>query len=537
MSQKMCLRVVGAVLLVASVVFLVLGLTSGGPRARITGAMDVSMQAREYVMSGVYKVYALKGSPAGIWVAKAVFQNNTGAPVENLKVRYKLEGFSDWDSWHVYKRLVPTQTVVDTYYPLLSDRCGKQTNRTPTELTMEYEYTDASGKKHSDSMSKRLTMLGVHEIVYRTLPLEEVHGEFQEFFANPPRTAEGLTPDDKAAGGLAALANERALGAGASIDDESCVKVMREAYEIMRAINITYQSPGGGGSNFGDKSFDPMLVQSIQYPRDTIRKRTGTCIELAILYASMLKSQGIKPYLVMLPGHCFPIGQLPKSGGFVPVESTGVGGGGRNSVDFDKAVEIGQKQWNELLKTGEFMLVDVEECIEMGIVPPDLEPLPDDILQRWKITDMLGVGTAGGTGGARGTGGAVQPPPPPPPPSSIQPGDWSVVVASGQNRLNAVAKVQTQGNQVVIVFGLQYTQTDARGVVHQFEEINRFDGTIQGNIITAQCRQAIWKMDGQNVTPNLPIDLRLQVAADGRSAQGIASGTSGQAQIMMQWTK
>ena len=514
------LRIAGAILIAVSIVFLILALTSGKSAAKVTGDLEVSMQTREYIMSGVYKVYALKDRPAGIWAAKTIFENKTGAPVENLKVRYKMEGFSDWGSWHVYKRLVPTQMVVDTYYPLLSDRCAKQANRTPTELTMEYEYEDAAGEKHSDSMAKRLTMLGVREVVYRTLPLEEVHGQFQEFFANSPLTAAWVTPDDKAVGGLAALANEKALGAGASINDENCIKVMREAYEIMRTINVTYQSPGGGGGSFGDKSFDPMLVQSIQYPRDTIRKRSGTCIELAILYASMLKSQGIKPYLVMLPGHCFPIGQLPTSGSFIPVESTCVGGGGRNSQDFAQAVKIARKEWSDLLKSRQFMLVDVEKCIEMGIVPPDLEPLPEDILQRWKITDMVA--------GKTGTGGTQ---------SAVRPGQWSVTLTNAQRRLTGVAQVQVQGNQVVLVFGLQYNQVDARGVNHRYEEVNRFNGTIQGKIITGQCRQAAWKIDGRQVRPTLPMNLKLQVSADGRSAQGTAGGTAGQVQVAMTWTK
>lgn len=526
--------IAGAALIAASLVFLALALTEDRRLSpRVEGSLDVTLQTREYVMSGVYKVYALKDRPAGIWVAKAIFENRTGAPIENLRVRYRMAEFSDWGSWQVHRRMVPDQTVVDTYYPILSDRCGKQENRATTELTMEYEYTDALGRKHTDSMTRRMTMLGVREVVYRTLPLEELHGEFQEFFANSPLTAAWVTPDDKAAGGLAALANERALGAGASINDENCIQVMRECYDIMRAINITYQSPGGGGSSFGDKSFDPFLVQTIQYPRDTIRKRSGTCIELAVLYASMLKSVGIKPYLVMLPGHCFPIGQLPVSGAMIPVESTGVGGGALHSVDFQQAVDIGQKQWNELLQTGQFMLVDIDQCIEMGIVPPDLEPLPDDILQRWKIADMLA------------TEPRVAHPPPPDagrtvpvdagtrqPPMAMQPGPWRALIA---NQNPATVKVDVRGNQVQLVFTLQYTIVDYSGAARQCEEVNQFEGTVEGNILTAVCRNAVWRMDGQPVQPNLPIQLRMQIAPDGRSAQGIVAGNTGQAQIAMQW--
>ena len=524
-------RIVGGLLVAGSVVFLILAITGAGGGSAPTGELQMSMQSREYIMSGVYKVYALKDKPAGIWVAKTIFENKTSGVIRDLKVRYRLEGFSDWSSWQVHKCLVPSQTVVDTYYPLLSATCGKQENRATTELKMEYEYTDAAGKSHSDSASKRLTMLGIREIVYRTMPLEEVQGQYQEFFVNSPLTAAWVTPDDKAAGGLAALANERALGAGASTSDENCIKVMTQAYEMMRAINITYQSPGGGGANIGEKSFDPLLVQSVQYPRDTIRKRTGTCIELAILYASMLKSQGIKPYLVMLPGHCFPIGELPTSGSFLPVEATCVGGGGRNSQDFAKAVEVAQKEWADLQKSGDFILVDVEACIEMGIVPPDLEPLPDDILQRWKITEMAAGKAPGGQGGGGGGGGGVAPPA-----GGIQPGNWRATVSNGQSQIGGSAHVQVSGAQVSLVFSLQYSQTDMNGVAHSCEEVDAFAGTIQGNALNAECRQATWKMDGQAVPPRLPIRLQLQTSPDGRTAQGMVAGVNGQAQVSMQWS-
>ena len=109
---------------------------------------------------------------------------------------------------------------------------------------------------------------------------------------------------------------------------------MRELYEILRANDFTYQHPPA----LSDKqlSFDIQRVQNVKFPRDVIRDRSGTCIDLAILYASMVNAVGLEPHLALIPGHCFPVVRLP-GGQLVAVEATGLAGGLRfGSAGFAK---------------------------------------------------------------------------------------------------------------------------------------------------------------------------------------------------------
>ena len=98
--------------------------------------------------------------------------------------------------------------------------------------------------------------------------------------------------------------------------------------------------------------FDNTIVQSIKFPRDVIRDKSGTCIELAALYCSMAHSVGLKPYMVLIPGHAFSLIRLP-SGNLLPVETTGVGGGLRHgSAPFDKVVTAAAETYKKAAAEG-----------------------------------------------------------------------------------------------------------------------------------------------------------------------------------------
>jgi len=525
--MKLTLRVLGSLFAAAGVVFLIVALVGGGSRARHTdaaaakdGSLTCKWYAREKVISGAYKVYGIDDAP--LWLAKTVFYNGTGQTLRDLKVRYKLGGYADWSAWQVHPAVVPTQTVVDLYHPILSSACAKLTSRTPAELRMEYQYTTADGQVKTDSRSERITVLGRNEFFYTDLTSEERTGSFQDFQTYSDLLAAWVTKADAPVAGLASLANERAGGVGSSSSDENCIKVLAHLYEILRTIRVTYQHPSAQYEQ--DKSFDIMLVQSIQYPRDTIQKRSGTCIDLAILLAAMMESVGIEPYLVSMDGHVFPMAKLP-SGQFLSVEATCVGGGGRKSLGFEDAVKASAKTWKELQQTGRYVITDCRTCWGNGISPPELDPLPADVLERWGIVQLVrGAGrpvTPGPTGnGAASAGATVR-----------LPANWSFSLTqpTGQ-QLAGVATAAVRGNQVQFTFTLQYPLAGPDGTTHQAREVNGFTGTITGRQITATCQpgMATWTLDGQPVQPTgLPFVLKLALSADGRAAQGTVTGATG----------
>jgi len=509
------LRSCGAIALGLAALFIIFAVTHLGARPAMGTTKGTSeditynLAARENLISGTYKVYGLKDRPASLWLAKTVFRNDTGGTIKDLKVRYRLGEYSDWSAYQRYPAMVPTQTVVDLYHPILSSRCANLNNRAPALLEMQAEYVDAAGNHKTIETNRDLTLLGRQEFYFTDLKSEEQSGSYQDTATYSDLLAAWVTSNDQAVAALAGMANKMAKGAGASTNDKNCLAVMRQLYEIMRVIKVTYQSPAATVQK--GKDFDYMLVQSLQYPRDTIQKRSGTCIDLAILYAAMMHAVGIKPYLVTLDGHCFPMAQLPESRQFVAVEATGVGGGGQESKDFDWAVNYGIKEWSDLQKNGRFTLVDCETLWGQGVSPPELEPLPADIMDKWHITDE--VNAYMGQVPAEGGGNVA----------SLTAGNWNLILTTATGAtLRGQAKISTAGAQYRLVVVLDYTSTGADGIQHNAHEEDVFLANVQQQMIQGQCNEGTITVDqNQKINvQNLPYTLKMQLSPDGHSASG-----------------
>jgi hypothetical protein len=475
--------------------------------------------AKERVISGVYKVYGTKNRLVPMWLAKMVFLNPSEGRITKLKVRYRVPGYADWCSWHNYAAVDPTQTVVDLYYPIFTDACARLTSRAPAELQVEFEYTDPQGFQQQGSETRALTMLSRHEFIFSDMTAEELTGAFQDECDYAPLGAAWVSQGDDVVARLASLANKKAGGTGASKDFESCYKVMQELYKIMCTIHISYQHPAAMLDP--NMSYDMKTVQSLQYPRDTIQKRSGTCIDLAILYAAMLNSVGIPPYLVFLDGHCFPMGLAPGNK-FIPVEATGVGDGYGGAMPFDKVVQYGLKEWKNLRANGRYVLVDVATCWVNGISNPELEPLPPDILEKWGITALVDAKV-------EQKSAAV--------PNWIGGSRWVYVMRNNQGKTSK-GQVQISGSpeDLVLVATAAYSLLGPDRLTHYFTEEFTFAGKLTGQNLVAQTQAGKATMDGRQIPPQgLPYSLNMSVAADGSSMAGkFTNGHGEQAAIYLQ---
>jgi len=501
------------------------------------GELAYEMRFKDRVISGVYKVYGVEDCPVPMWLAKTVFRNNMNGRVTDIRIRYRVSEYSDWCSWHRYVAIDPTQTVVDLYHPIFTSACAKLASRAPAELQMEAEYTDPRGRKHQISETRRLTVLSRYEFIFSDLTAEERTASFQDEDTYSPLLAAYVSRSDDPVARLASMANKKAGGLGASSSDEDCINVMAALYEIMRTIHVSYQHPA---SVVDEKmSYDSKLVQSLQYPRDTIEKRSGTCIDLAILYATMLNSVNIQPYLVSMDGHCFPIGRTP-SGKFIPVEATGVGDGYAKGMDFQEAVKSGMETWQKVTQNGRFNLVDVRKSWMDGIANPELDPLPPDILEKWGIVDLVeGSGHTALAGLGRVAPSQMAAPRTPVSPNVPQStmavtGRWAYTVTNPDGRIiNGQMQISGQGGQLQLIAIAAYPMLGPDGRTHQFREQNNFVGGLRGQNLVAQCSNATYMMDGFQVPPQgLPLQLNLVVSRDGRTMQGQVSNAMGMVAIV-----
>jgi hypothetical protein len=117
-----------------------------------------------------------------------------------------------------------------------------------------------------------------------------------------------------------------------------------------------------------------------------IRNNSGLCIELALLWASVMEHFNIPAYIVHVPGHAYVRApQLdPVFGGPFVIECTAItpkSVGATNYISFLDAVKMAARNYAENSARGELIEVNIRELQSAGIVPPEL---PDVDLERIK---------------------------------------------------------------------------------------------------------------------------------------------------------
>lgn len=169
-------------------------------------------------------------------------------------------------------------------------------------------------------------------------------------------------------------------------------KQMAALYAAISELNITYSSIPASFEEFGQRV---RLVDSV------LTQKLGTCLDMALLYASCLEAIGIHPLIIVTRGHAFAGAWLvsetfPDSiiddASFLKkrtadgineitlVEATCMNQG--NNVDFDQAIKIAD---SKLIESSNFILaLDVKRSRFTGI-----RPLPQRILkdQCWVVQE------------------------------------------------------------------------------------------------------------------------------------------------------
>ncbi len=312
-------------------------------------------------------------------MARSIFHNNGTATLTDLRVRFRIQGYSTgWSPWKRTRFVYPTQTVIETYFPILSSSIRTLHSDTPAMVEMEYSYRTPDGRTVEDSDAKRTSILGLNQVMFSSLPQDECTNWLESFNYSPLIGATFVTNVDPIVTQYAGMAAKMAGGVAASTSDDNALKFMKAVYDLMVANGIKYQSPPG----LLEKG---VVRQHVKFGRDVLQNHAGTCIDLAILYASTCQAGGLDPGLIMIPGHCFPYVKLP-SGAPVAVEATAVSGDEQGrEIPFQKAAQIGTKELAQAIQSGALYIVDIKKLRAMGVPTPELPDLPPSTLNDWGI--------------------------------------------------------------------------------------------------------------------------------------------------------
>jgi hypothetical protein len=336
---------------------------------------------RKSIMSFGYKVYANPQVDDGrYFLSKVVLKNTGGRPIRDLTVSYQVPDYIPWTTPEVASELPAGTSVVKLFYPKFPERITHLANQTTASLEIKLQWREEGGSTKEQVLRDDFTIYGVNEVQYSDLPADDILTWYDQW--NLAQFVVCMvTPNDPIVKEYAAAITKRMGGtlAGATQDPEQVLELMKAIYDYMRETGMRYASAEGVPVSIGDAR---TLVQTVRLPRDVITTNNGLCIELAILWASILDQLGCQAYILMRPGHAFTIVQAGDK--IYPVECTAItpkAVGSNTDVPFEKAMQMALE---DLQKQQYKTLYSVQQYRSQGYASPELPDVDVD-----KVKGML----------------------------------------------------------------------------------------------------------------------------------------------------
>jgi hypothetical protein len=344
-----------------------------------SGDAEFEIDSKHEIMSSLAKVYGDEMFD-NFWVSRSKFKNTGDQVIRDYRVRFRISNLSSWSSWKKTKVVYPGQTVIDPFFPVLDiDQLGRITDTRNAMIEVEYEY-EMGGKKTSDSDSDKIKVLSRNQVLWGSRPTDQTLSWYEQFDNSQVIGAVFCNSNDPVIQQVAGAVS-RMTGGQSQATDEGAVQFMRAMWSFMELNKISYQSPPSD-------LFDGHLAQHVKYGRDVIRNRAGTCVDLAIFWTATAKAVGLNSHLVVIPGHAFPVIELPESGNYVPIESTLIMRGtfddaynaGMRTLSIARGELTQDESGKPIPNAGLMISSDIRELQNSGVNCLDLPPVEDGFL-------------------------------------------------------------------------------------------------------------------------------------------------------------
>jgi hypothetical protein len=367
-------------------------------------SLSVKISNASYIMPSVYKVYANPEALSGeYYFFKMLMTNNGNAAMHDVKVSYDIPGYIDWTELQTIPVIYPGQHVVIRCYPHFKDDVVKKMTQSQETGEIKIEYNGGKTKKENFSFN----MMGRNQFVYTDIPADEVTS-YPDMMHNTQLLPCLVTPEDPIVKYYTSQVQEKFMhGEAASVESdpqkaaEGAVKFLLKLYDATRTSGMVYSGTEGIPQKMGDIN---STVQSARLPREVVTGNTGLCIELSLLYASVLKAAGLHPVIFLIPGHAFP--GLLINNYYYAIEATGVGGQGLGGIMTpEQAFQKGSEELKTFIDGAQKgdtrnIVIDINDLEAKGVIPMELA---DDEFLRKKVDDIANSFGRGGGETARAT--------------------------------------------------------------------------------------------------------------------------------------
>jgi hypothetical protein len=349
----------------------------------------ISIEKSAFIMPAAHRVYSNPEALDGkYYLFKAKITNNSTETLQDVSVKYRIPNYIDWTELTVSGEMFPGQTLVVPCYPKFNNDITEKTTESVEKAQIEISW---DGAEDDDIIEEDFAFkfTNRNEYVYTGIKSDEI-SSWADMYDNNALIACFVTPNDPVVKYYTQNLQEKILkGEAATISrkPEDGVRFLAGIYEATRKSHMVYSGTKGIPKSTEDVQ---SIVQQVRLPREVITGNTGLCIELSVLYASVLSAAGIDPIIYLVPGHAYP--GFKMSGQYYAIEATGIGGEGLgNIMNAEEAFKQGQKQLQEFFQRAQagdprYTIVDIHHVNAQGVTAMDLK---DNDFMRNKVDDIV----------------------------------------------------------------------------------------------------------------------------------------------------
>ena len=234
--------------------------------------LDIEVVKLDDVFSNSYKLYERDG------VGTIRVTNNTDKKMEKIRVSFLLKNFMDFSTESKIAKLMPGESEELTLKAVFNNSILTMTEDSSVQAMIEASYFE-NGKKMSYTHNATVNVYDKHRLTW------DERGRFAAF----------VTPKDPPVLNLA----RSIVGEYRETKDET--QLAAALFDALGVYGLTYiQDPSNPYQITSGKEH---TVDYIQFPRETLERKSGDCDDLVAVYSAGLEGMGVSTRVLEVPGH------------------------------------------------------------------------------------------------------------------------------------------------------------------------------------------------------------------------------------------
>ena len=236
--------------------------------------LEIEVVQLRDVFSNSYKIYERDG------IGRIKLTNNTNKSMDRLKVTFQLRDFMDFPTETKLDKLLPGQSEEVALKAVFNNSILTLTEDSSVQAMIEASYFD-NGKR----------------VAFNKNPTVNVYDKHRLTWDDRNRYAAFVTPKDPP------VLNFVRSVVTQFKETKDQTQLSAAVFDMLGVYGMTYIPDPSNPYQISSGKVD--TVDYVQFPRETLERKSGDCDDLVAFYSAALESMGIETRVLEVPGHMF----------------------------------------------------------------------------------------------------------------------------------------------------------------------------------------------------------------------------------------